>query len=65
METLDTYKKLYTFLVSEIDETLTLLENGRNTKEVLLYQIYSKLQRALLQAEEMYISADSERNSDG
>ena len=65
METLDIYKKLYTFLVSEIDETLTLLENGRNTKEVLLYQIYSKLQRALLQAEEMYISADSERSSDG
>ena len=48
------YKKLYAYLMGEVDEALTLLDTGN-----LLHvpKVREMLQNALLTAEEMYLDA--------
>ena len=47
------YKKLYAYLVGQVDEAITLLETGN-----LLHvpQVRDMLKNALLTAEEMYLN---------
>lgn len=51
------YKKLYAYLVGEIDEALTMMDTG----DLLLYgQVRDKLQAALLEAEDRVISGQED-----
>lgn len=51
------YKKLYAYLVGEVDKALTLMDGN----DFLQYQnIEGILQNALLTAEEMYIESEEE-----
>ena len=53
------YQKLYVYLVGEIDSVLEAIEANRDTaaSPILLRWTHTKLQEALLTAEEMYIDA--------
>ncbi len=51
------YKKLYSYLLVEVDKALTLMDGN----DLLQYQNVKKiLQNALLTAEEMYIESEEE-----
>ncbi len=51
------YKKLYTYLLGELDAALTLMDND----DLLLYQkVKETLQNALLTAENMYLDQTEE-----
>ena len=50
-------KKLYTYLVGEVDNAITLLETGNL---LVVPQVREMLKNALLTAEEMYIDQDED-----
>ena len=59
-----TYKKLYLYLVGQIDDTLEMIgkkyfEEGY-AKDKLLVETVNKLKEALLKAEDMYIGSEEE-----
>ena len=60
----DLYKKMYTYLVKEVDDTLKMagkrfFQEGY-AKDRLLTDTMDKLKNALLTAEEMYLDAEEE-----
>jgi len=51
------YKKLYTYLVGEVDEAITMLETG---DLLLVSKVRELLKAALLRAEDIYLENGEE-----
>ena len=51
------YRKLYSYLIGQIDDALTLLDEGNIFQ---FYRVKDILQNALLTAEEMYLDAEDD-----
>ena len=51
------YRKLYSYLVGQIDDALTLLDAGNIFQ---FYRVKDILENALLTAEEMYLDAEDD-----
>ncbi len=54
------YEKMYAHLVGEVDDSLQMIADsaGQRDGEALLRDVASKLKKALLAAEEMYVDAE-------
>ena len=57
------YHKLYAYLLGEIDEALTMMEEAVTPAEVTLRLVFDKLQQALLKAEEMCLREEEENDN--
>ena len=68
MTELDLYKKMYAKVVYEVDQILQEITNvlvSQNCGWKELNDFYNKLRQVLLDAEEIYVSAEDEEEDDG